>query len=95
MVVSQFQIGTVPESHCLKFSKFCTGLSSHRSCSPILSYNVIALSSVILLSHMLYSAFAALNIFFTTGADFEDHIKSGRLQFAERKRKPLNVNVNR
>ena len=66
IVVSQFQIGTVPESHYLKSGKFCTWpslnkffLRNHRSCSLIRTYKVMALSIVIPFSHMFYLAFAA------------------------------------
>ena len=104
MVVSQFQIGTVPQSHYLKSGKFCTRLSpsiflgSHRSCSPILTYKVIALSIIISLSYMFHLAFAASKNFIITQANFEDHIiKFGRLQFIERKCQceSFNINVNR
>ena len=63
MVLSHFQIGTVPELHYLKSGKFCTWPSlpnfsgSPRSCSPILTCQVIALPIVIPLSHMFYLAF--------------------------------------
>ena len=102
MVVSQFQIGTVPESHYLKSRKCCTRpsppifLGSHRSCSPILTYKVIVLSITIPLSHMFYLGFAASKNFFITQANFQDHIiEFGRLQFVEPKYQPLNINVNR
>ena len=77
-------------------------LGSHRSCSPILTYKVVALSIAIPFSHIFYLAFAASNNLFITRANFKDHIiKFGRLQFIERKCQPLNrwivekKNVNR
>ena len=71
-------------------------LGSHRSCSPILTYNVMALSTAIPLSHMLYLAFVTPKIFFIAQTNFEDDIiKFGRVQFVERKCQPLNINVNR
>ena len=51
----------------LKICKFCTWsyftilLGTHRSCSPILVFDVIVLWIAISLSHMFYLAFAASN----------------------------------
>ena len=71
-------------------------LGSHRSCNPIFTYEVIALSTAIPLSHMFYLAFATSKNLFIAQANFEDHIiKFGRLQFVERKWQPLNIYVNR
>ena len=102
MVVSQFQIGTAAESHYLKSGKFCTWLSisiflgKHESCSPILTYQVIALSITIPVSHMFYLASAVSENFIITQANFEAHIiKFGNLQFVERKCQSLNMNVKR
>ena len=61
MVVSHFQIRMVPKSHYLKSGKCCTWpsllifLGSHRTCSPILTYKVVALSIAIHFSHVLLS----------------------------------------
>ena len=101
-VVSQFQTGTVGDSDYLKSGICCTLISlpmflgSPRSCNPILTYEVIALSTAIPLSHMFCLAFAVWKDLFIAQANFEDHIiKFGRLQFVERKWQPLKINVNR
>ena len=102
MTVSRFEIGTASESHYLKSSKFCASpslsifLGSHRSCSPILTYKVIALSIAIPLFHVFYLVFAASKNLFIARANFEDLIiKFGRLYIVERKCQPSNINVNR
>ena len=61
-------------------------LGSPRSYNPILTYEVIALSTAIPLSHMFCLTFAVWKDLFIAQANFEDHIiKFGRLQFVERK----------
>ena len=95
MTVSRFEIGTASESHYLKSSKLCVSpsllifLGSHRSCSPILTYQVIALSIAIPLFHMFYLAFAAPKNLFITRANFEV-ILSSSVDYIL-----LNENVNR
>ena len=100
MVVSYFQIGTVPKSHYLKSGKFCTWrflhifLSSHGNFSSVLTYKVIALPIAIPLSHKFYLPFAASKNLFITWANFEDRIiMFGRLQCFAQKRQPLNINI--
>ena len=76
----------------LSLSPFFLGIYS--SCSPILTYKVIALSIAIPLFHMFYLAFAASKNLFITRANFEDHIiKFGRLYFVKRKCQPLNIKM--
>ena len=102
MLVSHFQIGSVPELHQLNPANCAPDppspqfLGSHRCCSPILTYNAIALQIAIPPSQMFHLAFAASINLCITRENFEDHIiKFGRLEFVERKCQPLNINVNR
>ena len=67
MVVSHLKNRNCCRITLLKICKFCTWsyfpilLGTHRSCSPILVFDVIVLWIAISLSHMFYLAFAASN----------------------------------
>ena len=99
MVVSHFQIGTVPELHYLKIRQILhltLSPGSNGSCSPIVTYKVIAMSIAIPFFHVFYLAFAASkNLFITRENSEDDIIMFARLQFVERKCQLLNTNVNR